>query len=120
MRKWVLIGLFAAMAVGVAHADVITLEEHISGDTPVIDLSTILSMWGTPGNSNGTSDQDFYTSGPNDDGTNDIVGLNIVNDTGATITSLSVYAYGVVEGSSFDYNCGVNNFFYDLHPFESD
>lgn len=99
-----------------AHADVVTLEEHSSGDTPTINLNSILNQWGTPGAASGNSDAAFYTSGPNDVGTNDLVGLNIINDTGITITSLQVFAYGAIEGGSFDYNCGVNNFFNGCTP----
>ncbi len=116
LKKLALIVTFTGMCAAMAHADVVTLEEHSSGDLPTIDLSTILGQWGTPGDSNGTSDGMFYTSGPDDVGTNDLVGLNIINDTGITITSLQVYVYGSIEGGSFDYNCGVNNFFTGCTP----
>jgi hypothetical protein len=117
MKHLALIITFVGMSAAMAHAeDVVTLEEHSSGDTPTIDLSTILGLWGTPGDSNGTSDTVFFTTGPNDVGTNDLAGLNIINDTGITITSLQVYAYGVVSGGPFEYNCGVNNFFSGCTP----
>jgi hypothetical protein len=120
MKHLGLIITFVGMSVATAHAGVVTLEEHSTGDTPTIDLSTILGLWGTPGDpvtsGGATSDTFFYTSGPNDVGTNDIAGLNIINDTGMTITSLQVYAYGSVSGGSFQYNCGVNNFFSGCTP----
>jgi hypothetical protein len=103
-----------------AHADVVTLEEHSTGDKPTILLSTILGLWGTPGdvvtNGGATSDTYFYTMGASDVGTNDLAGLNIINDTGITITSLQVYAYGTVSGGPFEYNCGVNSFFSGCTP----
>jgi hypothetical protein len=116
MKRLALLITFAGLSGAVAHADVVTLEEHSSGDTPVFELNNILNAWGTPGASNGTSDTMFYTSGANDVGTNDLVGLNIVNNTGITITSLQVYVYGTIEGGTFDYNCGVNNFFTNCTP----
>jgi hypothetical protein len=116
MKRLALFSIFIGISAAMAHADVVTLEEHSSGDSPMIDLSNILDVWGTPGDSNGTSDAMFYTSGPDDVGTNDLAGLNIVNNTGLTITSLQVYAYGTIEGGTFDYNCGVNNFFTGCTP----
>jgi len=119
MKHLALILTFVGMS-AMAHADIVTLEEHSSGDAPTINLSTLLGLWGTPGDvvneSGANSDSMFYTSGGNDVGTNDLVGLNIVNNTGSTITSLQVYAYGVIQGGSFDYNCGVNNFFTTCAP----
>jgi hypothetical protein len=120
MKHLALIITFVGMSAAMAHADVVTLEEHSTGDTPTILLSTILGLWGTPGDpvttGGATSDTYFYTSGPNDVGTNDVAGLNIINNTGMTITSLQVYAYGSVSGGPFDYNCGVNNFFSGCTP----
>jgi hypothetical protein len=119
MKHLALITAFVCMSAAMAQAGVVTLEEHSTGDTPTILLSTILGQWGTPGdvvtNGGATSDSNFYTMGANDVGTNDIAGLNIINDTGITITSLQVYAYGSVSGS-FQYNCGVNNFFSGCTP----
>jgi hypothetical protein len=119
VKNLALIIAFVGMSIGIAKADVVTLEEHSSGDDPTINLSTILNQWGTPGDpvtSPSDSDGAFYTSGAFDVGTNDLVGLNLINNTGITITSLQVYAYGVIEGGSFDYNCGVNNFFNGCTP----
>jgi len=111
MKRLVLIGLFAAMTVTMASADVVTLDEHSTGDTPVIDLSTILNQWGTPSDTTSA----FTIGGLGTDG---IAGLDIVNDTGKTITSLQVYAYGFIDtnSSSFKYDCGVNNFFDGCTP----
>jgi hypothetical protein len=119
MNRLALVTSFAVMSLGMAHADIVTLEEHSSGDDPTINLSTILNQWGTPGDpvtSPSDSDSAFFTSGLSDVGTNDLVGLNLINDTGLTITSLQVFAYGQVSGGSLDYNCGVNNFFTGCTP----
>ena len=114
MKKWFgLLGVCAALSIGVAQADVVTLEEHQSGDEPTFNLSSIINEWGTPADSNGTSDTEFIVLGT---GTNDLAGLNIINNLGFTITSLQVYAYGTIEGGSFDYNCGVNNYFTGCTP----
>jgi hypothetical protein len=106
-RFWLFAGCLASAFM--AQADVVTVDEHSSGDTPVIDLSTILNEWGTPSDTTSA-----FTIGGT--GTDFIDGLNIINDTGMTITSLQLYAYGTVGGSTFKYDCGVNNFFTSCSP----
>ncbi len=109
MRHFCLFTGFLALSALVAQADVVTVDEHSSGDTPVIDLSTILNEWGTPSDTTSA-----FTIGGT--GTDFIDGLNIINDTGMTITSLQLYAYGSVGSSAFKYDCGVNNFFTSCSP----
>ena len=111
MKRFALLGALAALSIGAASADVVTLEEHSTNDTPVIDLSTIINQWGTPSDTTSA----FVIGGTGTDG---IAGLNILNDLGFTITSLEVYAYGdiVTNNSTFKYNCGVNNFFDTCSP----
>ena len=111
MKHLALAAALAAMSLGMANADVVTLEEHSTNDTPVIDLSTIINQWGTPSDTTSA----FLIGGPGTDG---IAGLNILNDLGFTITSLQVFAYGtiVTNTSTYKYNCGVNNFFDQCTP----
>jgi MYXO-CTERM domain-containing protein len=112
MKKWVLVGLFAAMTVGMAHADVVTLEENDINGTPVIDLSSIVGQWGTPSDST----SEFTVGGSGTDG---VAGLYIVNNLGFTITSLQVFVYGTYSttaDSTLKYQCGVNNFFNACTP----
>jgi len=104
MKSSVLIGLFAAMSAVMAHASTVTLTLHGTGDDPVFDLGgaiSILNFWGTPGDSNGTSDTMFFeTSDLTDDiGTSRIVGLNLEDST-TTITSISLYAYGTIPSNN--------------------
>lgn len=101
-----------AMSVGVARADVVTLEENNGTGTPVIDLSTIVNQWGTPSNTTSA----FTIGGTGTDG---VHGLYISNDLGFTITSLQVYVYGLytdTSGTTLKYQCGVNNFFDQCTP----
>src|ERR1700679_2111402 len=86
-RFWLFAGCLASAFM--AQADVVTVDEHSSGDTPVIDLSTILHEWGAPSDTTSA----FTIGGTGTDFTD---GLNIINDTGMTITSLQLYAYGTV------------------------
>jgi hypothetical protein len=109
MKRLSLFTVCVAMSAYMAQADVVTVDEHSTGDTPTIDLSTILNEWGTPSDTTSA-----FTIGGT--GTDFIDGLNIINDTGLTITSLQLYAYGTVGGSSFKYDCGVNNFFTSCSP----
>ncbi|HMD48192.1 MAG TPA: hypothetical protein VKG79_03800 [Bryobacteraceae bacterium] len=112
MKKFVLTGLLAALSAGMAHADVITLEENDINGTPVIDLSTIVNQWGTPSDSTSA-----FTIGGS--GTDGVAGLYITNDLGFTITSLQVYVYGTytaTPSSTLKYQCGVNNFFNSCTP----
>jgi hypothetical protein len=87
-------GAFASMAL----ASSVTLSLHTTGDTPIIDLSTILNQWGTPGDST-----DTFTIGGT--GTDKIAGLNLVNDTGLSITSIQLFAYGTVGSNTFGSLC---------------
>jgi len=112
MKKLVLIGLFAAMSVTLANADVITLEENDINGTPVISLMSIENQWGTPSDSTSA-----FTIGGS--GTDGVAGLYITNDLGFTITSLQVYVYGTYSAtpsSTLKYQCGVNNFFNTCSP----
>src|SRR6202035_2292923 len=87
-------GAFASMAL----ASSVTLSLHTTGDTPIIDLSTILNQWGTPGDTT-----DTFTIGGT--GTDKIAGLNLVNDTGLSITSIALFAYGTVGSNTFGSLC---------------
>lgn len=81
-----------------AHASSVTLSLHSTTDTPVIDLSTILNQWGTPSDTTST----FTILGT---GTDKIGGLNLINDLGFSITSLTIYAYGTVGSTSYSGGC---------------
>jgi len=113
MKQLVLIGLCAALTVGMASADVVTLEENNISGTPLIDLSTIVNQWGTPSDTTSA-----FTIGGS--GTDGVHGLFISNDLGITITSLQVYVYGLYSDtnniSTLKYQCGVNNFFTGCTP----
>ncbi len=113
MKQLVLIGLCAALTVGMASADVMTLEENNISGTPLIDLSGIVNQWGTPSDTTSA-----FTIGGS--GTDGVAGLFISNDLGFTITSLQVYVYGLYSDTSnvstLKYQCGVNNFFTGCTP----
>jgi hypothetical protein len=99
MKRLAILIALLGMSVGVARADSIDIQIHGSGD-PTISLAAILNQWGTPGASGNT----FTLPGT---GTDAINGLNLLNDTGVTITSLQIFAYGVIgTGSSFSPACG--------------
>src|SRR5580692_7302986 len=100
MKSLTILAVSLAMS-GIASANTIILL-HGTGDSPVFNLSgsgNILGVWGIPGASNGTSDTAFYTSGPNDVGTDKIDGLNLV-DNSTAITSISLYAYGTLTNDT--------------------
>lgn len=94
MKRLALCLLSAAAVVSTARAGSVTLSLHSTGDTPFIDLSSILNQWGTPSNNSSV-----FTIGGT--GTDKIGGLNLVNDTGAAITELAVYAYGITGANSY-------------------
>ena len=89
MKNLVLWTAFVGLSAAMAHASSVDLTLHTTGDTPIIDLSTILNQWGTPSDTSSA-----FTIGGS--GTDFIDGLNLVNDTGFAITSLAVYAYGTI------------------------
>jgi hypothetical protein len=112
MKRLILIGLFAAMTVTIASADVVTLEENDIDGTPLISLNSIVNQWGTPSDTSSI----FTVPGTGTDG---VAGLFITNDLGFTITSLQVYVYGTyttTPSSTLKYQCGVNNFFNTCSP----
>ncbi len=114
MKYFTLLTMFVAMSVGMARADVVTLEANNSDGTPVIDLSTIVNQWGTPSDTSSA----FTIGGLGTDG---VAGLTIENDLGYTITSLQVYVYGVYTSdpggnTTLKYQCGVNGFFETCTP----
>lgn len=94
LKKFALFLLSAAVVVSTARAGSVTLSLHTTGDTPFIDLSTILNQWGTPSDTSSV-----FTIGGT--GTDKIGGLNLVNDTGEAITDLTIYAYGTTGANSY-------------------
>ena len=90
--------VLVGMSVGLARASSVDLTLHTTGDTPIIDLSTILNEWGTPSSTTSA----FTVPGS---GTNFIAGLNLVNDTGSPISSLAVFAYGTIGSTSYTGSC---------------
>lgn len=98
MKRLALLILVAGAIASMALASTVTLSLHTTTDTPIIDLSTILNQWGTPGDTTNT-----FTIGGT--GTDKIDGLNLVNDTGVTITSIALFAYGTVGANTFNSLC---------------
>jgi hypothetical protein len=92
MHRLVLATIFVGMSAGMIHAGAIDITVHEVGD-PDIGLSSILGIWGTPG----TSGTEFDEPGT---GTNEFGALDLYNDTGATISSIEIYAYGTVGSLS--------------------
>jgi hypothetical protein len=98
MKRLALLIFVAGAFAGMALASDVTLSLHTTNDTPIIDLSTILNQWGTPSDS-----ADTFTIGGT--GTDKIFGLNLVNDTGLSITSIALFAYGTVGSNTFGSMC---------------
>ncbi len=113
MRSLAYATLLAGMAIGAAHADVMTLEENNVSGSPIINLSSFVNQWGTPSDTTSA----FQIGGT---GTDFVHGLFIMNDLGLTITSLQLYVYGLYSDthniSTLKYQCGVNNFFTGCTP----
>ncbi len=114
MKHLSLLALFIAIPIGMARADVVTLEENNIDGTPVLSLAGIVNEWGTPSDTSSA----FVAGGSGTDG---VAGLTIENDLGYTITSLQVYVYGYYSSdptgnSTFKFQCGVNNFFSSCTP----
>ncbi len=113
MKSLVYATVLAGMAIGAAHADVMTIADNNGAGSPVLNLSDIVNVWGTPSNTTSA-----FTAGGA--GTDWLHGLFIKNDLGITITSLQVYMYGYYQDAgnvdTLKYNCGVNGFFTTCSP----
>jgi hypothetical protein len=100
MRNFALLTTFAIMSACVASAGALDITIH---DTtpPTINLSTIVGVWGTPGTGGLT-----FTPTTNYavDGTNLFGALNLVDDK-TTISSIDIYAFGSIAGSSLNPSC---------------
>ena len=96
MKTLALIAILVGMS-GLAQAGAIDITLHSTGD-PFVDLSTILGQWGTPG-ATGTA---FAVPGG---GSNEFGALDLFNDTGVTISSIEIYAYGTVGSGSLNPSC---------------
>ncbi len=87
MKRLALLMIFVAVSVGMVHADQVTLDLYPHQGSPVTNLSTILGQWGTPS----ATGSGFTILGS---GVGPFEHLYLHNDLGATITSVTVEAYG--------------------------
>lgn len=100
MRNFGLLTTLGIMSSCVAFAGALDITIH---DTtpPTINLSAILGVWGTPG-TDGLTFTPTTNYGTN--GTALFGALNLADNVG-TITSIDIYAYGSIAGSSLNPSC---------------